>query len=60
MATISDEEGSKGGTRSVALVGIVSAVLLIVGLLFGMGVVGGQKVAPPPSKTESPSGSQNQ
>ena len=56
------DEGSRGGTRSVVIFGVVAAVLL--GFLVIAGSSGREHVAPntPPSNTESPAtaGSKNQ
>ena len=57
---ITDEEGSKGGARSILTFAVVAAVLTVLLVLVG---VSGKKVAPeaPQPSTESPatSGSQN-
>jgi len=53
---ISDEEGSKGGDRSVLTVAIVSVCLFVLIILVGTGHIGGSRVAPntPQPNTESP------
>jgi hypothetical protein len=56
---ITDEEGSKGGARSILTFAVVAAVLTVLLVLVG---VSGKKVAPeaPQPSTESPaSGSPN-
>jgi hypothetical protein len=56
--TIDDVEGSKGGARSVMLLAIVSACLLVMLILVGSGAIvsGGKSVAPNATQpnTESP------
>jgi hypothetical protein len=58
MSTITDEEAARAGARSLALLGLVSVVLLILGIVVGLGKLGGGKVAapvtPPPASTEAP------
>jgi hypothetical protein len=56
MAHEIDEEGSKGGQRSVTLWAIVAAALTVLLILVGTGRITGTKVASPsaPPNTESP------
>jgi len=56
MAHEIDEEGSRGGQRSVTLWAIVAAALTVLLILVGTGHITGTKVASPsaPSNTESP------
>ena len=56
MAHEIDEEGSKGGQRSVTLWAIVAAALMVLLILVGTGHITGTKVASPsaPPNTESP------
>ena len=53
--TVTDEEGSKGGSRSVTLWAVVAAALTLLLILIGTGHTTGTKVAaPPPTSTETP------
>jgi hypothetical protein len=58
-----DEEGSKGGARSILTFAVVAAGLFVLLLLVGVGNFGSKKVAPesPQPSTEAPatSGSPN-
>jgi len=51
-----DEEGSKGGQRTLMLFGVVASALTILGILIGTGRITGTKVAAPPPQptTETP------
>jgi hypothetical protein len=53
---VTDEEGSKGGARTVTVFAIVAAILTVLLILVATGVITGTKVASPspPPNTESP------
>ena len=55
MSHITEDEGSKGGRRSVALFAVVAAALTFLLFLIGTRHITGTKVAaPPPTSTETP------
>ena len=55
MAHITEDEGSKGGRRSVMLLAVVAAALTVLLFLIGTRHITGTKVAAPPqANTEAP------
>ena len=60
-----EEEAERAGRRTLAVWAITSVVLLILGVLFGNGTIGGRKAPPPPqtssapAESQAPTGSQN-
>jgi hypothetical protein len=51
---VSDEEGSKGGERSVMIFAIVAACLIVLLFLIGTRHITGSKVPAPPPSAETP------